>query len=449
MFEILTDKLTTVFDQIASKGRLRQKDIDDVLRDIRMAFLEADVNFKVAKTIVATIKERALSDEVLASLTPGQQVVKITNEELVSILDHGDRSVQLGPNRPSTVLIVGLNGAGKTTTSAKLARHFREEGQKPLLVPADIHRPAAAKQLTILAEQIGVSIYQEENQADAAVEIVRRSLRRASELDAEWVVVDTAGRLHIDDNLMTELTDIKQSCSPVETLLVVDAMTGQDAVQAAEEFNARLGITGLILTKMDGDSRGGAALSIAEVTGIPIKFIGMGERLDALEVFHPDRLASRILGMGDVLTLIEKASATFDQDNAAELERKIKKSTFDLEDFLSQLQQLKNMGPISQILEMIPGMSKMRNQMSSEDLDGTHLIKTEAIIKSMTLQERRNPQIIDGSRRKRISKGSGTSPKDVNQLLNQFKEAQKMIRKMTGGKGRFPGGPPNKGVLGL
>ncbi len=431
MFEILTDKLTTIFDQIASKGRLRQKDVDDVLRDIRMAFLEADVNFKVARTIVATIKERALSDEVLASLSPGQQVVKITNEELVAILDHGERSVRLGPNRPSTVLIVGLNGAGKTTTSAKLARHFREEGQKPLLVPADVHRPAAAKQLITLAEQIGVSIYQEENQADAAVEIVRRSLRRALELDAEWVVVDTAGRLHIDDNLMTELIDIKQSCSPVETLLVVDAMTGQDAVQAATDFNARLGITGLILTKMDGDSRGGAALSIAEVTGIPIKFIGMGEKLDALEVFHPDRLASRILGMGDVLTLIEKASATFDQDNAAELERKIKKSTFDLEDFLSQLQQLKNMGPISQILEMIPGMSKMRNQMSSEDLDGTHLIKTEAIIKSMTLQERRNPQIIDGSRRKRISKGSGTSPKDVNQLLNQFKEAQKMILKMT------------------
>ena len=449
MFEILTDKLTTIFDQIASKGRLRQKDVDDVLRDIRMAFLEADVNFKVARTIVATIKERALSDEVLASLSPGQQVVKITNEELVAILDHGERSVRLGPNRPSTVLIVGLNGAGKTTTSAKLARHFREEGQKPLLVPADVHRPAAAKQLITLAEQIGVSIYQEENQADAAVEIVRRSLRRALELDAEWVVVDTAGRLHIDDNLMTELIDIKQSCSPVETLLVVDAMTGQDAVQAATDFNARLGITGLILTKMDGDSRGGAALSIAEVTGIPIKFIGMGEKLDALEVFHPDRLASRILGMGDVLTLIEKASATFDQDNAAELERKIKKSTFDLEDFLSQLQQLKNMGPISQILEMIPGMSKMRNQMSSEDLDGTHLIKTEAIIKSMTLQERRNPQIIDGSRRKRISKGSGTSPKDVNQLLNQFREAQKMIRKMSGGKGRFTGGPSNKGVLGL
>ena len=449
MFDILTDKLTTIFDQIASKGRLREKDVEDVLRDIRMAFLEADVNFKVAKDVVATIKERALSDEVLSSLTPGQQVVKITNEELVSILDHGDRSVRFGSNKPSTLLIVGLNGAGKTTTSAKLARYFSQEGQKPLLVPADVYRPAAAKQLATLADQIGVPIYQGENQPENPVEIVGRSLEKALELDAAWVVVDTAGRLHIDDSLMTELVDMKQSCSPVETLLVVDAMTGQDAVQAAEEFNARIGLTGLILTKMDGDSRGGAALSITEVTGIPIKFIGMGEKLDALEVFHPERLASRILGMGDVLTLIEKASATFDQDKAAELEQKIKKSTFDLEDFLSQLQQLKNMGPISQVLEMIPGMSKMRNQMSSEDLDGTHLNKTEAIIKSMTLQERRNPQVIDGSRRKRISKGSGTSPKDVNQLLNQFKEAQKMMRKLTGGKGGFPRGRSKSGILGL
>jgi signal recognition particle subunit SRP54 len=437
MFEVLSGKLTAVFDRLGNKGRLTESDVDEALREVRMALLEADVNFRVARDLVGAIRERSLSEEVLKSLSPGQQVVKITNEELTSVLGKGNSPLERGPRPPSSILVIGLNGSGKTTTSAKLASHLKQAGQKTVLIAADLVRPAAVDQLQTLGGQIDVAVY-EAGTSVHPVKVVEGGLRRASELDAAWAIVDTAGRSQVDDDLMKELEEVKAACSPSETLLVVDAMTGQDAVQAAQEFHSRIGLSGLVLTKLDGDARGGAALSITAVTGVPTKFIGTGERLDALEPFHPDRLASRILGMGDMLTLIEKASTSIDQEKAAELERKMRQSTFDLDDFLGQLQQLKSMGPISQILEMVPGMSKLKGQLSTDELDEGHLAKIEAVIRSMTPQERQRPEMIGGSRRKRISRGSGTTPQDVNQLLNQFKQAQKMMRQMTTGKG--PGG---------
>lgn len=434
MFEVLSGKLTAVFDRLGNKGRLTESDVDEALREVRMALLEADVNFRVARDLVGAIRERSLREEVLKSLSPGQQVVKITNEELTSVLGKGSNTLEAGPRPPSSILVIGLNGSGKTTTSAKLASHLKKAGQKPVLIAADLVRPAAVDQLQTLGGQINVAVY-EAGTSVHPVKVVEGGLKRASELDAAWAIVDTAGRSQIDDDLMKELEEVKAACSPSETLLVVDAMTGQDAVQAAQEFHSRIGLSGLILTKLDGDARGGAALSINAVTGVPTKFIGTGERLDALEPFHPDRLASRVLGMGDMLTLIEKASTSIDQEKAAELERKMRQSTFDLDDFLGQLQQLKNMGPISQLLEMVPGMSKLKGQLSTDELDEGHLDKIEAVIRSMTPQERQRPEMIGGSRRKRISRGSGTTPQDVNQLLNQFRQAQKMMRQMTAGKG--------------
>jgi signal recognition particle subunit SRP54 len=448
MFEVLSGKLTAVFDRLGNKGRLTESDVDEALREVRMALLEADVNFRVARDLVGAIRERSLSEEVLKSLSPGQQVVKITNEELTSVLGKGNSPLERGPRPPSSILVIGLNGSGKTTTSAKLASHLKQAGQKTVLIAADLVRPAAVDQLQTLGGQIDVAVY-EAGTSVHPVKVVEGGLKRASELDAAWAIVDTAGRSQIDDDLMKELEEVKAACSPSETLLVVDAMTGQDAVQAAQEFHSRIGLSGLVLTKLDGDARGGAALSITAVTGVPTKFIGTGERLDALEPFHPDRLASRILGMGDMLTLIEKASTSIDQEKAAELERKMRQSTFDLDDFLGQLQQLKSMGPISQILEMVPGMSKLKGQLSTDELDEGHLAKIEAVIRSMTPQERQRPEMIGGSRRKRISRGSGTTPQDVNQLLNQFRQAQKMMRQMTTGKG--PGGRKGGagGVFGL
>jgi signal recognition particle subunit SRP54 len=448
MFEVLSGKLTAVFDRLGNKGRLTESDVDEALREVRMALLEADVNFRVARDLVGAIRERSLSEEVLKSLSPGQQVVKITNEELTSVLGKGNSPLERGPRPPSSILVIGLNGSGKTTTSAKLASHLKQAGQKTVLIAADLVRPAAVDQLQTLGGQIDVAVY-EAGTSVHPVKVVEGGLKRASELDAAWAIVDTAGRSQIDDDLMKELEEVKAACSPSETLLVVDAMTGQDAVQAAQEFHSRIGLSGLVLTKLDGDARGGAALSITAVTGVPTKFIGTGERLDALEPFHPDRLASRILGMGDMLTLIEKASTSIDQEKAAELERKMRQSTFDLDDFLGQLQQLKSMGPISQLLEMVPGMSKLKGQLSTDELDEGHLAKIEAVIRSMTPQERQRPEMIGGSRRKRISRGSGTTPQDVNQLLNQFRQAQKMMRQMTTGKG--PGGRKGGagGVFGL
>ncbi|MDA1348551.1 MAG: signal recognition particle protein [Chloroflexi bacterium] len=448
MFEVLSRKLTAVFDRLGNKGRLTESDVDEALREVRMALLEADVNFRVARDLVGAIRKRALGEDVLKSLSPGQQVVKITNEELTSVLGKGNTALQPGPRPPSSILVIGLNGSGKTTTSAKLASYLKQAGQKPVLIAADLVRPAAVDQLQTLGGQIDVAVY-EAGTSIHPVKVVEGGLKRASELDAAWAIVDTAGRSQIDDNLMRELEEVKAACSPSETLLVVDAMTGQDAVQAAQEFHSRIGLSGLVLTKLDGDARGGAALSITAVTGVPVKFIGTGERLDALEPFHPDRLASRVLGMGDMLTLIEKASTSIDQEKASELERKMRQSTFDLDDFLGQLQQLKSMGPISQLLEMVPGMSKLRGQLSTDELDEGHLAKIEAVIRSMTPQERQRPEMIGGSRRKRISRGSGTTPQDVNQLLNQFRQAQKMMRQMATGKG--PGGRKGGagGVFGL
>ena len=435
MFELLSEKLNDVFGRLGKRGRLTEKDIDAALRDVRMALLEADVNFRVARDFVARIRERILQADLLTSLNPGQQVVNLANEELVSILGGAVRGLDRGPTSPGAILMIGLNGSGKTTSAAKLALHLRRSKQEPVLVAADVHRPAAVQQLEALGRQVNVAVYQDGTERSAA-EIARDGLDRAAELNAAWAIVDTAGRFQIDEELMAELDEIEAAVSPSERLLVVDAMTGQDAVRVAEEFHERIKLTGLILTKMDGDARGGAALSITSVTGVPVKFIGSGERIEALEQFHPDRLASRILGMGDMLTLIEKAQATFDQEQAANLERKLQQATFDLEDFLGQLQQLKSMGPLSQIVEMIPGFSAAKRNLPVDELDDSQLKKVEALIYSMTPEERRRPEIIGGRRRRRIARGSGCSTRDVNQLLNQFRQMQKLTKQMTSGKGR-------------
>ena len=434
MFEVLTEKLNGVFQRLGNKGALTERDVDEALREVRLALLEADVNFRVARDLVGRIRERALQEDVLKSLSPGQQVVKITNEELTSTLDGGSHRLETSPRRPSVAMMVGLNGSGKTTTAAKLARHLLQQGQDALLVAADLQRPAAPEQLEALGKQVGVEVYRATGTTDTP-EVARDGVRRAAERNAAWAIVDTAGRFQMDDELMAELEQVKAAVSPVETLLVVDAMAGQDAVNAAQEFHKRIGITGLVLTKMDGDARGGAALSITATTGVPIKFIGTGERVDALEAYYPDRLASRILGMGDVLTLIEKAQTTISEEQALEMERKIRQATFDLEDFLTQLQQLKSMGPLSQILEMIPGMGGLKGNLSGAEVDDGQLKKVEAIIYSMTPQERGKPEMIGGSRRRRIARGSGTTPQDVNMLLNQFRQMQKTLRQMTTGRG--------------
>ena len=434
MFEVLTEKLNGVFQRLGNKGTLTERDVDEALREVRLALLEADVNFRVARDLVGRIRERALQEDVLKSLSPGQQVVKITNEELTSTLDGGSHRLETSPRRPSVAMMVGLNGSGKTTTAAKLARHLLQQGQDALLVAADLQRPAAPEQLEALGKQVGVEVYRATGTTDTP-EVARDGVRRAAERNAAWAIVDTAGRFQMGDELMAELEQVKAAVSPVETLLVVDAMAGQDAVNAAQEFHKRIGITGLVLTKMDGDARGGAALSITATTGVPIKFIGTGERVDALEAYYPDRLASRILGMGDVLTLIEKAQTTISEEQALEMERKIRQATFDLEDFLTQLQQLKSMGPLSQILEMIPGMGGLKGNLSGAEVDDGQLKKVEAIIYSMTPQERGKPEMIGGSRRRRIARGSGTTPQDVNMLLNQFRQMQKTLRQMTTGRG--------------
>ena len=433
MFEILSEKLSGVLGRLGNKGRLTEKDVDVALREVRLALLEADVNFRVAKDFVARVRERALGEDVLRSLSPGQQVVKIVHDELTRILGGGAHKIKPGSQIPSVLMLVGLQGSGKTTTAAKLALHLRRAGQKSMLIAADLRRPAAVDQLVTLGKQLEIPVYQE-GASSTAVKVAGNGLKRARELGVVWAILDTGGRLHIDDELMKELEEIGSAASPTETLLVVDAMTGQDAVNSARDFHERVGLTGLIMTKLDGDARGGAALSITSVTGVPIKFIGVGEKADALEPFYPDRLASRILGMGDVLSLIEKAQDSFDREDARRMEQKMRKASFDLEDFLQQLQQLKKMGSFSQILDMMPGTSFLKKRMPAQDLDGAHLKKVEAIIYSMTPQERRNPKIINGSRRRRISMGSGTTPQDINQLLNQFKQMQRMMKQMASGK---------------
>ena len=441
MFENLTERLTGIFNRLSSKGRLTDKDIDEALSMVRRSLLEADVNFRVARDFVARIKERAQGSEVLESLTPGQQVVKIVHEELTELLGgastgSGRSGITLSSQPVSALMLVGLQGSGKTTTAAKLALEQRKQGHRSLLIAADLRRPAAIQQLETLGRQLDIPVYSEDPKSSTVVKVVRNGLARAAELAVNWAIVDTGGRLQIDDELMKELEDIRNEVDPHETLLVVDAMTGQDAVNTAEGFHQRVGLTGLIMSKMDGDARGGAALSITRVTGVPIKYMGVGERPDGLEVFHPDRLASRILAMGDVLTLIERAQDAVDDEKAKEMERKFRQATFDLNDFLDQLQSVKKMGSLDQIMEMIPGMGNNARKMMSGDLDENKLRRIEAIIQSMTPDERQRPDIINGSRRRRISRGSGTTPQDINQVLNQFKQTQKLVRQMS--KSRNP-----------
>ena len=433
MFEILAEKLNAVFRLLGSRGKLTEKDIDEALRQVRLALLEADVNFKVVKDFTTRVRERSIGKEVMESLTPAQQIIKIVNEELIKTLGDGTSSKLVSVSQsPAVIMMVGLQGSGKTTTAAKLALILKHGGHKPMLVAADNRRPAAIEQLVTLGKQLDVAVYAEDPRVSSK-DICAHALNQAKKIAATHVIVDTAGRLHIDEELMAELAQLKNVLHPHEVLLVVDAMTGQDAVRVAEEFHAKVNLTGLIMTKMDGDARGGAALSIRWVSGVPIKFIGIGEKVDALEPFYPDRLASRILGMGDVLTFIEKAEKTLDEKKALELQKKIQKSGFTLEDLLDQLKAIKKMGPIAQLVDMLPGMSKLASKLP-DGAQEAQLKKVEAIIQSMTPQERANPSMIGGSRRKRIARGSGTATHDVNQLLNQFTQMQKIIKMGAGGK---------------
>jgi len=435
MFENLTDKLQKVFRDLRGYGRLTPENIDAALRQVRLALLEADVNFKVVKEFIAAISARAVGQDVLESLTPGQQVIKIVHQELVDLLGGQTEILKLDGRQPVVIMLAGLQGSGKTTTAAKLAKSLKSKGRRPYLVPADVYRPAAIDQLMILGESIGVEVHPSESSQNP-VAICRNALIAAGEKNLNTVIIDTAGRLHIDQELMEELRQIKVQTEPAEILFVADAMTGQDAVTVAEKFKNDLDLTGVVLTKMEGDARGGAALSIKKVTDRPIKFVGVGEDMDALEVFHPDRLASRILGMGDVLSLIEKAEAVVDKKQAEKLAKKIQKNEFTLEDFRDQIQQIKKMGSIEQIMGMIPGLNKMKQAQNMPKPDERELVRTEAIINSMTRIERRNYQIINASRRQRIAGGSGTSVQDVNRVIKSYSQMLKMMKKMKG----FPGG---------
>jgi signal recognition particle subunit SRP54 len=431
MFDSLTDKLNSVFKRLRGHGKLTEQNITEALKEVRLALLEADVNFKVVKDFVERIRSRAVGREVLESLTPAQQVIKIVHEELISLMGGANMVLNLSFKTPIPIMLVGLQGSGKTTTVGKLGKFLKEKGRKPYLVPADVRRPAAIEQLTKLGEQLSLPVFTP-NPQESPLKICQKALIWAEEENGDVLLIDTAGRLHIDEALMKELEEIKRELNPREILLVADAMTGQDAVNVAKRFNEALDIHGVILTKLDGDARGGAALSIQAVTGKPIKFIGVGEKLDALEIFHPDRMASRILGMGDVLSLIEKAQEAIDAKKAQELEKKLLKDTFTLEDFREQLQQIKKMGSIEQIFSMIPGMGRLK---IPKDLQGSEkeLVKVEAIINSMTKEERRSPEILNGSRRLRIAKGSGTTVQDVNQLLKQYLQTKKMLRQFKRG----------------
>ena len=435
MFDNLTDKLTGVFAKLGNKGRITEEDVDAALREVRLALLEADVNFKVAREFVAAIKEKAIGSDVLKGISPGQAVVKIVHEQLIELLGAGDNTLKPRSAPPNAIMLVGPQGSGKTTTAAKLALHLRRQEQRALLIAADLRRPAAMDQLEALGKQLDIPVYRENAGPDDAPKVAANGLKRAKEMGVMWAIVDTGGRLHVDDDLMEELEEIKRRTDPVEVLLVIDAMTGQDAVNAAAGFNERTGLTGLILSKLDGDARGGAALSATHVTGVPIKFAGIGEKPDQLEQFYPDRMASRILGMGDVLTLVEKAQEQFTEDQAAELERKMRKAQFDLDDFLTQLRQIQKMGSISSILEMIPGARGLRNKLP-QDVDEKKMRRMEAMISSMTMWERRHPNKINGSRRRRMATGSGTTPADINQLLAQFKQMQKMMKQLASGNMR-------------
>ncbi len=426
LFKGLSEKLQDTFQKLKRKGRLTEKDVELALREVRLALLEADVNYKVVKDFTSALKERAAGAEVLESLTPAQQVIKIVNEELVRMM--GEKQSKLAPvdNPPRFIMMVGLQGSGKTTSAAKMAHYLKKHGHKPLLVAADIYRPAAIDQLQTLGRDAGVAVFS--GGKEDPEEIAGRAAKLAEKEGHDYVILDTAGRLHIDEALMEELHRLRQKVKPLEILLVVDAMTGQDAVNVAQSFHERLGLTGIVLTKLDGDTRGGAALSVKAVTGCPIKFAGLGERLDSLEPFHPDRMASRILGMGDVLSLIDKAQSVVDEKKSREMEKKLRSQTITLEDFLEQLQQVRQMGPLDELIQMIPGAQKAGKQLKNLSLDESQLNQVEAIINSMTREERQKPEIINSSRRKRIAMGSGTTVQDVNKLLKQFEQMKKVFK---------------------
>jgi len=429
MFEDLSQKLELVFKKLRGQGKITESNIADSMREVRRALLDADVNYKVAKQFIEDVQKRAVGQEVLTSITPGQLIVKIIHDELVKLMGSSKADIKFSPAPPTVVMIAGLQGSGKTTFCAKLANHLKSKGRNPVLVAADIYRPAAVEQLKLLGDQIGVPVFL--SNENNAVAIAEGSLDYARRNARDIVIIDTAGRLHIDEEMMGELEEIKNRVKPHEILFVVDAMTGQDAVNTAKAFHDRLDYDGVVLTKLDGDTRGGAALSIRAVVSKPIKFVSVGEKLDALEAFYPDRMASRILGMGDIVTFVEKAQAQFDEQQAKKLEEKIRKSQFTFEDFFDQIQQIKQMGSLSDILEMIPGMGKAIRNVT---IDEKAFVKIEAIINSMTKEERQKPHIINGSRRRRIAMGSGTTVQDVNRLLKQFNEMQKMMKQMTKGK---------------
>ena len=433
MFQSLTEKLSNAFKRFRSKGKLTEADVKEGMREVKLALLEADVNFKVVKEFVKAVTERAVGSQVLESLLPAQQIVKIVNEELIRLMGGESPKININPKPPTVVMMVGLQGAGKTTHAGKIANMYKHKGKSPLLVACDVYRPAAVDQLKIVGESVQIPVFSMGTKL-SPVDIAKAGIEHAKKNGNDMVIIDTAGRLHIDEELMQELIRIKELTNPDEILLVVDAMTGQDAVNVAKSFNDLLDITGVVLTKIDGDTRGGAALSVKYITGKPIKFLGTGEKLDAIELFHPDRMASRILGMGDVLSLIEKAEAAFDEKNAKELEKKMREQTFTLEDFLEQMRNLKKMGNLDQILGMVPGMKT--GALKDAQIDENAMVRTEAIILSMTKKERTNPDIINGSRRRRIAQGSGTSVEEVNKLLKQFEQMKKMMKQFSNmGKG--------------
>ncbi len=439
MFESLSKRLEGVFTNLSGKGKLTEADVNEAMREVRLALLEADVNLKVVRQFVDRVREKAIGADVLGSLSPAQQVLAIVNEELIEMLggSEGQNKLDLGGAQPNVIMLVGLQGSGKTTTAAKLANYLRKQGQRPLLVAADMYRPAAVRQLQTLGKQLTIPVYAEPAGSNP-VDICVRSIDFAREQAASVVILDTAGRLNIDERMMQEVTSIRGKLQPREVLLVADAMTGQEAVHVADDFNKAVSLTGMILTKMDGDARGGAALSIRSVTGVPIKFMGVGEKTEALEAFYPDRLASRILGMGDVLSLIERAQETIDEEEAMKAQAKLQQGKFDLEDFLSAMRQLKRMGPLRQVMEMMPGFNKLAAMPEMDEaLDGDQVKHIEAMVLSMTREERHNPEIINGSRRKRISRGSGTTVQEINQLLEQFNEMRLMVHQMSTGKGKW------------
>jgi signal recognition particle subunit SRP54 len=442
MFENLSERLQGIFDNLGRVGKLTEKDVDAAMREVRLALLEADVALPVVKDFIKRVKERAIGAEVAKSLKPGQQVVKIVHEELIETLGEAGKLNFSGSTKPHVIMLVGLQGAGKTTTAAKLAVYLRKEGRNPFLIAADTQRPAAVDQVVILAKQVNVPYYEEGTRSRPA-DIAVNGIKAAREAGAAVAIIDTAGRLQIDDTLMTELEEIKRRTSPAEILLVADSMTGQEAVNIAQGFNSRVGITGLILTKVDGDARGGAAISMREVTQVPIKFLATGEKIDGFEVFYPDRLASRILGMGDVLSLIEKAEEAFDEAEAIKLQKKLMENQFTLQDFLEQLQKIRKMGPISQLMGMIPGMDRMKNQINQEDAE-KRMKRVEAIINSMTKNERNNPKVLNASRRRRIATGSGVEVRDVNEVLKQFRDMQTLMGQIR--KGRMPNIPGFPGM---